>query len=87
MPPPERRHLAQWLRRARKQLAPSGRLSEVALLLSRKDGGSPEWHAERLRAILEGHVVPTLDEVTALDSLVARPRNIPASVAEPPSLF
>ena len=87
MPPPERRHLAQWLRRARKQLAPSGRLSEVALLLSQQEGGSPEWHSERLRAILEGHVVPTLDELTTVDLLLARPQRISAPAAESPSLF
>lgn len=69
----ERRYLSAWLRRTRKQLAPSGRLSEVALILSRREGGSPQEHAARLRAILENEIIPSLDELTSLDLILTRP--------------
>jgi hypothetical protein len=87
MPTPDRRYLATWLRRTRRQLAPSGRLSEVALILSQREGGSPEWQAARLRAILEGEVIPLLDELTAIDHVLARPKDGPVLVAEPLMLF
>lgn len=75
------------MRRIRRQLAPSGRLSEVALILSRTEGGGPEWHAGRLRAILEEELVPSPDEVTALDLILARPKPGSAPAAESGSLF
>ncbi len=87
MPTPDRRYLSQWLRRTRKQLAPSGRLSETALVLSQREGGAPEWHAGRLRAILDEELVPSLDELTSIDLLLARPKNRSAEIAEPLSLF
>ncbi len=87
MPTPDRRHLAHWLRRTRRQLAPSGRLSEIALILSRREGGHQEWHAARLRSVLDGEVVPTLDELTAIDLILARPAPRPVPVAEPGRLL
>ena len=87
MPTPDRRYLANWLRRTRRQLAPSGRLSELALILARGEGGSPEWHAARLRAVLDEVVVPSLDELTAIDHVLARPKIGPVEVAEPLLLF
>jgi hypothetical protein len=87
MPTPDRRYLTNWLRRTRRQLAPSGRLSEVALILSQREGGSAEWQAARLRSILEGDVIPSLDELTAIDHVLARPESGPVAVAEPLLLF
>ncbi len=87
MPTSAHRHFANWLRRTRRQLAPSGRLSEAALILSQREGGTPEWHAERLRAILDEKLVPSLDELTTIDRLLARPGNSPANIAEPPPLL
>lgn len=83
----ERRYFATWLRRTRRQLAPSGRLSEVALILSRREGGSSTWHAARLRSILEDEVVPSLDELTTIDLILAQPKPGPVAMAEPLSLF
>ncbi|GAA5483051.1 hypothetical protein [Haloferula sargassicola] len=71
---PDRPFLAAWLRRTRKQLAPSGRLSELALILSRKEGGTPGLWSDWLRRVLDEEISPTLDELTAIDLLLARPK-------------
>jgi len=69
-----RPYLTAWLRRTRKQLATSGRLSETALILSQMEGRSPaEWSSE-LRDILEGDAIPSLDLVTTIDSILAKPK-------------
>lgn len=79
----DNRYLSVWLRRTRRQLAPSGRLSELALILSRSLGESHEAWASRLRAILEGEHTPSLDLVTEIDAILARPRTTaPAPAAE-----
>ena len=78
---PDNRYLSAWLHRTRRALAPSGRLSEVALLLARSHGETPGSWSSRLRSILEGDYVPTLDLVTEIDALLARPRATPAAPA------
>ena len=87
MSSPDRRYFANWLRRIRRQLSPSGQLSEVALILSQREGGGPDWHAGRLRAILDGRLVPSPDELTTIDLVLARPKPGPDGIAEAPSLF
>ncbi len=67
-------YLASWLRRTRRQLAPSGRLSEVALILSQRHGHSPSFWTAWLRRVLEGEIRPSLDELTAVDGILATPR-------------
>ena len=83
---PDRPYLESWLRRTRKQLAASGRLSEIALILSREDGQPPQQWSSYLREVLEEEVTPSLDLLTRIDALLAKPvsREKPA---EPPSLF
>lgn len=83
---PAKPYLDAWLRRTRKQLAVSGRLSEVALILSRKEGGTSEDWVRELRAILEGDRTPSLDLVTTIDALLARPRT-PRAQAGPAALL
>jgi hypothetical protein len=60
-----------WLRRARRELAPSGRLTEVALLLSRQGGGSCEVWRARLQVLLAGAGTPSLDLLMRIDALIA----------------
>lgn len=74
----DRPFFASWLRRTRKQLAPSGRLSELALILSRREGNSPVFWSDWLRRVLEEEITPTLDELTAIDLHLARPKPQPA---------
>jgi hypothetical protein len=69
--------LETWLRRTRKQLAGSGRLSELALILSREPVCDEEvlsqaqWRT-RLQDILAGDAEPSLELLTKLDSLLAK---------------
>lgn len=67
----QRPYLEAWLRRTRRQLAPSGRLTEAALILSREEGGSQESWRQRLRDFLDGSDVPSLDLLTRIDALLA----------------
>lgn len=70
---PDRPYLESWLRRTRKQLAGSGRLSEVALILSKEDGDSPERWSQCIRDILDERTTPSLDFLTRIDAILARP--------------
>lgn len=86
MPSPSDDYLSRWLDRTRRSLAPSGRLSEVALLLSRGDGRAPDAWSRELRAMLDGDQRPSLDLVTELDRLLA-PRRDPSPARDQQSLF
>ena len=70
---PDRPYLENWLRRTRKLLSGSGRLSEVALILSKEDGDSPERWSQLIRDILEERTTPTLDFLTRIDAVLAKP--------------
>lgn len=83
---PTRPYLTAWLRRTRKQLATSGRLSETALLLSQSEGDSPSHWSSELRAILEGDTIPSLDLVTSIDRILAKPKQL-VTRQECPMLF
>jgi hypothetical protein len=71
---PSRPYLSAWLRRTRKQLAVSGKLSEISLILSHDDGRAPSDWASEIRAILEGDFTPSLDLITNIDSVLAKPK-------------
>lgn len=70
---PDRPYLETWLRRTRKQLSASGRLSEIALILSREDGNTPAHWSSYLREVLEEEVTPSLDLLTRIDAMLAKP--------------
>ena len=60
-----------WLRRTRKHLTASGRLSQVATVLASQDGTTPvEWE-EKLRAMLEGNTTPGLEILVRIDGILA----------------
>ena len=80
---PARPYLATWLRRTRKQLAVSGRLSEVALILSQREGRSPSDWSSELRSILEGDTTPSLDLVTTIDTILAKSKPPPIELQSP----
>ncbi len=67
----DRPYFDAWLRRTRKQFAVSGRLSQTALLLSQEEGGTAGEWAARLRELMEGREVPSLDLLTRIDTLVS----------------
>lgn len=66
--------LDAWLRRTRKQLSVSGRLSEMALILSREQQqfSEPDWRAT-LNGIFQGEEEPSIELLTKIDSLLAQP--------------
>lgn len=70
---PDRPYLESWLRRTRRQLAASGRLSELALILSREEGNTPAHWSSYLREVLEEEATPSLDLLTRIDALLAKP--------------
>ncbi len=83
----DRPYFDNWLRRTRKQLMASGRLTELALILSHEDGGSQESWRIRLRELIEGVEMPGLDFLTHLDKLLSRPRNKSAKTDAQPLLL
>lgn len=76
-----------WLRRTGRQLAASGRLTQVAMALAGDDGGSVEHWRRELRALLEGQRDPTLDLLTRIDGLLAGGRRRHASEDSQSFLF
>jgi len=66
-----RPYLERWLRRTRKQLSASGRLTELAIVLA-GDGTDTqkEWRS-RLQEILDGKNEPSLELLTRIDSVLA----------------
>ncbi|WP_193213494.1 hypothetical protein [Luteolibacter marinus] len=70
---PDRPYLVSWLRRTRKQLAASGRLTELALILSRQHGDTRENWSSLIRSILDEETTPSLDLLTQIDAVLAKP--------------
>jgi len=67
----DRPYFDAWLRRTGRQFAVSGRLTQTAAALSMTEGGTvDEWRA-RLRTLMEGEEVPSLDLLMRIDSLLA----------------
>lgn len=77
-------YLEAWLRRTGRELSASGRLSEAALILSRKKGGDTGEWAERLRRILGRQEDPGFELLTEIDAILTRPakRYTPAMPTE-----
>ena len=66
-------YFTKWLPRARRLLAPSGRLTELAHTLSAKDQIPAEDWRSRIRRVLDGHEQPDTDLVFEVERFVARP--------------
>jgi hypothetical protein len=65
--------LEAWLKRTGRELALSGKLSEVALILSAQQGGEvSEWRS-KLQSILNKEVEPDFELLTQIDSILSRP--------------
>ena len=62
-----------WLRRTGRQFAVSGRLTEVAMALAAEEGGSVDEWRSRLRTLMQGDEIPSLDLLMRIDSLLAGP--------------
>jgi hypothetical protein len=83
----DRRYFDAWLRRTGRQFAVSGRLTETAMALAAAEGGTvDEWRA-RLRDLLEGGEMPSLELLTRIDALLAGPQKGPVAGDSQISLF
>lgn len=67
----DRPYFEAWLRRTGRQLAMSGRLSQTATVLAASEGGTVDEWRTRLRTLLDGGEVPTLDLLIRIDALLA----------------
>ena len=72
-PNPDRPYFEAWLRRTGRQFAISGRLTQTAMVLAAESGGTKEEWCTRLRTLMEGNEVPSLDLLTRIDALLAGP--------------
>jgi len=68
---PDHRYLNAWIKRAGRQLSASGQLAQTAVLVSHSEGGTPTEWERKLRAILAGEEIPSLDLLTRVDSMLA----------------
>lgn|GEM_PF-1001805 len=68
---PDRPYFDAWLRRTGRQFAVSGRLTQVAIVLASENGETPDEWSARLRMLLEGKEVPSLDLLMRIDALLA----------------
>ncbi len=73
----DRPYFDAWLRRTGRQFAVSGRLTETAMALAAAEGGSVDEWRTRLRVILEGQEVPSLDLLTRIDALLTTKSKTP----------
>lgn len=84
---PDRPYFEAWLRRTSRQFAVSGRLSQTALILAKEEGGTPDEWSARLRTLLEGNEVPSIDLLTRIDALLAGPSRSQSGPDAQGSLF
>lgn len=63
----------KWLPRTRRALAPSGRLTELAILLAAETGRQQSDWAQRLRRILDGEETASPAIVFRIDQFLGRP--------------
>ena len=73
---PARPYFESWLRRTGRQLAVSGRLSQIAMVLAAEHDGTFEQWRSRLRELLDGAETPSLELLTRIDALLAGPAPI-----------
>lgn len=69
----DRPYFEAWLRRTGRQFAVSGRLTQTATALAAEDSNTVEEWRTRLRVLLEGKEIPSLDLLTRIDALLAGP--------------
>ena len=86
-PKTDRPYFDAWLRRTGKQFAVSGRLTETAMALAASEGGTVEEWRTRLRILLEGNEVPSLDLLMRIDMLLAGPSRAKCADEDQGSLF
>ncbi len=66
-------YLETWLRRTRRQLAASGRMTQVAAVLAARDGVAPAGWEQTLRSILDGRISPGIELLTRIEAVLSAP--------------
>lgn len=84
---PDRPYFEAWLKRTGRQFAVSGRLTQTAMLLAAAEGGSVDDWRRRLRILMEGEEVPSLDLLTKIDLLLAGSKKSTRTEAQQGLLF
>lgn len=72
----DRPYFDAWLRRTGRQFAISGRLTQVAGALAVELGGTVEDWRARLRILLEGGEMPSIELLTRIDALLSGPSKV-----------
>lgn len=67
-------YFEKWLPRARRLLAPSGRLSELVLVVSKKKGLPEEQVRTRYKNVLDGKEQPDADLVFEVEQFITNSR-------------
>ncbi|RYD47026.1 MAG: hypothetical protein EOP85_06255 [Verrucomicrobiaceae bacterium] len=83
----DRPYFDAWLRRTGRQFAVSGRLTETAMALAASEGGTVEEWRARLRVLMEGNEIPSLDLLMRIDMLLAGPSRDRSAEDQQGSLF
>ena len=83
----DRPYFEAWLKRTGKQFAVSGRLTQTAMVLAAEEGGTVDEWRTRLRVLLEGDEVPSLDLLTRIDALLAGPSSTKPDEGSQGALF
>jgi hypothetical protein len=80
--------LEVWLRRTRKQLSGSGKISELAWILAKSESQYSQ-HAWRLKlqAIFQGDEEPSMEILTQIDAVLAKSTKKVVSVKSDEFLF
>ena len=84
---PDRPYLDNWLRRTRKRLSASGALTEMAMHLAQAEGNTPGHWSGFLREVLDGDLVPSLDLLTRIDLILAKPAKSQSTSHDQQQLF
>ena len=82
----DRRYVEVWLRRTRKELAVSGKISELVFRLQQQASSQQHNWSVKLHQLLNGEWEPNMDELIHLDGLLTK-RKTPTSRAESPLLL
>jgi hypothetical protein len=80
--------LETWLRRTRKQLSGSGRISELSWILAKEysELSQNDWRLN-LQAIFQGDEEPSMEILTQIDTVLAKPSKKLVSVKTDEFLF
>jgi hypothetical protein len=83
----DRRYVEVWLRRARKELAVSGKISELVYRLQQQATSQHDDWSTKLHQLLDGEWEPNMDELIRLDGLLSSHKAPRVSEESPLLLF